>query len=472
MTKHLLVGVTLAAATLLGACSDDLTIPNFNSPTPDSEAGADLQLAASGILGQDRASYAGYMNNFGILGREIYNYFPTDARSHTHFFQNPLDPSGFATGNWTGPYLNLRNLFNLRATITAAPISDAQKSAANGFAGTYEAYTLLMVTAQRHDYGAIVDIVEDPRAPQPFVSRDSVQNWIANKLDEAHGQLTAAGAAFPFVLHSGFTGHGNFADPANFAKYNRALKARISVWRAALGNPACGAGGATCYQDALTALTGSFIDPTGDLGVGVYNVYSAESGDLRNGLNATVDPDKLAHPSLTADAPRKADSSIDDRYTAKIRTLETSRGPTGGAGNGIPTDIGFKMFSTPTTQTPIIRNEELILIRAEARYFTGDAPGALADINTIRTRSGGLAARGAFANADDFVTELLLQRRMSLLWEGHRWVDVRRFGRLATLPKDLPTFAIHGQQPIPSAECDVRRGLEGNLQCPAIIPGI
>ena len=475
MTKHLLAGVTLAAATLLGACNSDLTVPNYNSPTPDGIAGdpiGGLQLGVRGVLFQDRASYAGFMNNFGILGRELYNYFPTDARSHTHFFQNPLDPSGFATGAWTGPYLNLRNLFNLRATITAASMSDGRKAGSNGFAGTYEAYTLMMVSAQRHDYGAIVSIIEDPKVPQPFVSRDSVHNWVANRLDESYGQLTTAGAEFPFTLHAGFTEKGDFDDPANFAKYNRALKARISVWRGALGNPVCGANGVTCYQDALTALGNSFIDPAGDLRAGVYHVYSAESGDTRNALNAGVDPDKLAHPSLTADAPRKADASMDDRYVAKIRALDTPRSPTGGATNGIATSIGFQIYPTATTSTPIIRNEELILIRAEARYFTGDAPGALADINTIRTRSGGLAARGAFANADDFVTELLLQRRMSLLWEGHRWVDVRRFGRLATLPKDLPTFFIHAQQPIPSAECDVRVGLDASLRCPASIPGI
>ena len=475
MTKHLLAGMTLAAATLLGACSDDLTIPNYNSPTPGGIAGdpvGGLQLGVSGILGQDRASYAGYMNNFGILGRELFNYFPTDNRSHVHFVaQNPLDPSGFATGNWTGPYLNMRNLFNLRSTVAVASLSDAQKSATNGFAGTTEAYTLMMVIAQRHDYGAIVDIVEDPQVPQPFVSRDSVQNWVASKLDEAHAQLTNGGTAFPFNLHAGFNSEGDFDDPANFAKYNRALKARIDVWRASLGNAACGAGGVTCYQDAITALGSSFIDPAGDLGVGVYHIYSAESGDTRNALNADVDADKVAHPSLIAEAPLKADGSKDDRYVRKIRTLETPRAPSGGAVNGINTTIGFQIYETPTTPAPIIRNEELILIRAEARYFTGDVGGALADINTIRTRSGGLPARGAFANADDFVTELLLQRRMSLLWEGHRWVDVRRFGRLATLPKDLPTFFIQAQQPIPSAECDVRRNLEGNLQCPAPILG-
>ena len=41
---------------------------------------------------------------------------------------------------------------------------------------------------------------------------------------------------------------------------------------------------------------------------------------------------------------------------------------------------------------PIIRNEELILLRAEARLATGDKAGAIADLNQVRVNSGGLPA--------------------------------------------------------------------------------
>ena len=117
----------------------------------------------------------------------------------------------------------------------------------------------------------------------------------------------------------------------------------------------------------------------------------------------------------------------------------------------------FTIYESNTAPVPIIRNEELILLRAEARFFTGNTAGALADINLIRTTSGGLAPRGAFANAADFTTELLMQRRYSLMFEGgHRWIDARRFGRLSTLPKALPTHNIQGRFPFPEAECLVR----------------
>jgi hypothetical protein len=63
-----------------------------------------------------------------------------------------------------------------------------------------------------------------------------------------------------------------------------------------------------------------------------------------------------------------------------------------------------------------------------------------------------------------------VQRRYSLLWEGHRWVDLRRFGRIATLPLDAPGHFRQIQQPVPQAECLQRVGLSGALACPAVQP--
>jgi hypothetical protein len=124
---------------------------------------------------------------------------------------------------------------------------------------------------------------------------------------------------------------------------------------------------------------------------------------------------------------------------------------------GISTDLVFTIYTSNTAPIPIIKNEELILLRAEARYFTNDAVGALSDINFIRTNSGGLAPRGPFTSQADFVAELVKQRRYSLLFEGgHRWIDARRFGLLSTLPKALPSHNIMSRFPFPEAECLAR----------------
>ncbi len=55
--------------------------------------------------------------------------------------------------------------------------------------------------------------------------------------------------------------------------------------------------------------------------------------------------------------------------------------------------------------------------------------------------------------ADERIDELLYNRRYSLLWEGHRWIDLRRYDRLTSLPVDHPTFVRFRQFPLPAGEC-------------------
>jgi hypothetical protein len=119
--------------------------------------------------------------------------------------------------------------------------------------------------------------------------------------------------------------------------------------------------------------------------------------------------------------------------------------------------LQFTLYPSNTSPVPIIRNEELILLRAEARWFTGDKAGATADLNLIRTTSGGLAPVAQPATDADFITELLKQRRYSLMFEGgHRWIDARRFNRLTDLPLDQPTHIRIPAFQVPLSECQAR----------------
>jgi len=112
---------------------------------------------------------------------------------------------------------------------------------------------------------------------------------------------------------------------------------------------------------------------------------------------------------------------------------------------------------------PIIRNEELILLRAEANLGLNQDAAALTDINLIRASAGGLdpIAGPAWAGLSDAeqLDELLYNKRYSLLFEGgHRWIDMRRYGRLDQLPLDVSTHTIHPRFPFPVFECDARAG--------------
>src|SRR6185295_5806867 len=108
---------------------------------------------------------------------------------------------------------------------------------------------------------------------------------------------------------------------------------------------------------------------------------------------------------------------------------------------------------------PVIKNEELLLLSAEVNLGLGNKAAAIADIDSVRIRSGGLAATTLTTGSADaaFVTEILYNRLMSLLWEqGVRWIDARRYGRLASLPLDRAGDAVFPSMIVPAGECDAR----------------
>jgi len=466
MKRSLTTGLVAAVGALgLAACgADQLNVPNFNNPTPESIS-ADPRVAipflVNGVLRGVRDNHTGFVSGTGILGRESYNYTPTEGRNTSGWLtadvNNPTSFGGVAL--WTGYYVVLRNIDNLLDAVEAAPsevFSDAQKSAVRGFAHTMEALTLHYIIATRNDLGAPVEVLDDPLALAPFVSRDSVYNRIIGRLNLARTELQAGGTSFPFTFHSGFAG---FTTPANFLRFNRALAARVNAYRASLSLAGCGSTrqNSTCYQDVLTNLSESFLDPAGDLRTGVSNVYSAASGDVSNSLSNQATANIVAHYQSNQGLQQQATGQPDRRYQDKIITLSSPKAaanPTIGVSTSF--DFSNNVYATSTSPIPIIRNEELILLRAEARYYLNDAPGALDDLNTIRTRAGSLPAKLVtdIATETAFLDELLYNRRWSLLFEGHRWIDHRRFGRLTALPIDLPaSHIIVSRLPVPQAEC-------------------
>ena len=92
-----------------------------------------------------------------------------------------------------------------------------------------------------------------------------------------------------------------------------------------------------------------------------------------------------------------------------------------------------------------------------AMISTGKFAEAVIALDKIRVDNGlktlAIAKPTIVANKDLLIDELLNQRRYSLFYEGgHRWFDMRRYGRLATLPKDQPTFMVYEQMIRPFAE--------------------
>ncbi|MDB4917059.1 MAG: hypothetical protein JWM95_4703 [Gemmatimonadetes bacterium] len=471
--------LTLSVLGVGMACNaSDLNIPNPNVATIEG-ASADptaFQLLATGLFVDQRSTRTGMMTYGGILGRESYNFTPQEGRNTSNCTLGvvvggvqKLDPAGFCVAPWAGQYGTLRDIFNFKTSIASnGLLTTAQKAAALGLAQTFEAMMLFEIIQTHDTLGAVVEVKANASDIAPFVSRDSTYKFILGTLDAAATNLSAGGAAFPFTVPAGFAG---FNTPATFLLFNRAMKGKAAAHYATSG------GGASQWPVALTALGASFLNGAAttraQFDVGVYDTYSP-SPDTPNPLSSATNTNLYAHASFTTDAQLKADGTPDNRYLAKIRTgLPSRTGPLSGVNptSGSST-IGFSSWPTTSTSIPVIRNEELILLRAEARLATGDKAGAIADLNNVRVNSGGLPPTTlTAASTDDAVLlGILYEKRYSTMLEGNRWVDHRRYGKLALLPLDVPDGPtknfVAKVSPIPQGECLVRALSTGALLGP------
>lgn len=475
--------VILAAGAAAACSQSDINITNPNVALASGAASdpTALQLLATGLLVDQRGTRQGMITSTGRLGREAYIFTPQEGRNTTDFLigisaanVQKLDPGGFANGNWGAQYGTLRDVYNFKNTVNNSSRTAAEKAAALGFAETIEAEQIFEVLQTHDSLGVVVAVMDNPFDLAPFVSRDSGYKYALNILDDAKAKLSAGGASFPFKLSSGFgaaVAGQDFSTPATFLKYNRALKAKVAVYYATLG------GGAAAWQAALQALGESFLNASATtrsaLDVGVYDTF-APSPDSPNGLTQATNTTLYAHMSIQSDAQLKADGTPDNRYLAKIRTgLPSRQGP---ISNNLPTSgsstLGFSIWPTQSSPIPIIRNEELILLRAESRLGTGDKAGAIADINVVRQYSGGLPASTlTTSSSNDAILEgILYEKRYSLLMEADRWSDMRRYNKLDEIPLDVPSGAnknfVARVMPIPQAECLARQSLGGDFLGP------
>jgi hypothetical protein len=449
---HRAIAIAILGTGLFGCGSFD--VPDYNnsslqglvnSPTPSG-----IATVAQGLLNDARNVATGDAQHLGILGREAYNLSVANGTAPTYLIGPLTQGVFFVISTWNLPYLGMRDANILLDAVNAVQgMTDLQKEGYRGFAKTMQAYYLMSLAGSRDNYGIPVDVNRPVTDLAPVATKAQAYAAIDQLLDQAKTHLIAAGGAFAFQLTPGFTG---FNTPTTFLKFNRALKARADVY-------------SNNYAAALTALTESFVDTsaTASLATGVYHTFTTNSGDVTNPLFRS--DFYWVNPSIDSQAHVRADLSKDLRFQTKVVPGAT------GTLIGVSSSLKFTNPSGPTSPLGWIRNEELILLRAEANLGCSAPPltcantnlaSALDDINYIRVHSGGLAplALGTWTGYTDAqrIDEVLYEKRYSLLWEGgFRWLDAKHYGMLATLPRDKPEHKIFQQLPYSSAECFQRQ---------------
>jgi len=432
-----------ALAVVAGGCSFDISNPNSPDVIGQNPTRSQVAATANGILIATRADVADWALDGGIFGREAYRFDGSDPRFTGEMMQGPLDPGSRAFGgdHWAEEYAAIRTANDLLAVIgTATALTAAEQSATSGFAHTLQAYNFLIVLDTHTQDSIPTDVGTSVTAPPaPFQTNAAAYDRVIALLDGAVTELDAGGAAFPFTLPSGFTG---FATPATFRQFNRALRARVAVYR---GD----------FAGALVALGETFINTGAPLDLGVYMDFSAGPGDLANPL--AISPqvgENFGHPSLRTGAQLQPGGELDQRFLDKLVTRPQR---SAGTPQLLTSDLGWIRYPSPNSPIPMIKNEELILLRAEANIGLSSLGLAVTDIDLVRTTSGGLAPYSGTLDQPSLLTELLYNKRYSLMYEGgHSWVDRRRYGRLADLATNEragpPPDVIFTSLPIPTAE--------------------
>lgn len=415
---------------LLFSCKKDYG--NLNSPTVEdflnNASASELNNLVSGTESGMRNALSFYIDDIAIIGREGYRFSGSEPRYVTDLLgaeNGTLSNSNFyITTPWAARYRVVKNCnLLIQAATNSKLISAQQKSGYTGFAKTIMAYQLLLNYNLTDSNGIRIDVA-NPDKLGPFVSPADALTAIAGLLDDGKNDLASATVSFSLA------GFGNFSDAAGLVKFNRALAARVAVYRGQ-------------WTPALSMLNESFFDLNGDFYTGVSHVFGTGLNDQLNPVfipqnqNGEV---RVAHPSFAADM------EAGDNRLAKA-TLRTSTASL----NGLSSNRDVWVYTSSTAPMYIIRNEELILIYAEANIQAGNLAEGAKALNIIR-KGHGLADYSGAVTKPALIDEMLKQRRFSLFYEGHRWLDLRRYNRLNTLPIDRPDDNVWTEFPLPVTE--------------------
>ena len=464
MKNYTTIALTLGALAL-GACKDNNVVNPEDAPTVEAISGAltrgSLQTLATGVLAQDRAAVVGTFTHYvlsAIFARDVYRIDASEPRYVGETLAGQPDPGSFAGGGgWTQFYTATRAANNVLLALPSAPateVSAAEKSATAGFIRTIQALDYWRLAELRDTVGISIQ-TDNPDEVTPILCKTPSLARIAAILDSAYADLNAAGGStkLPFALPGGFTAFGrDYSLVSNIILFNRALKGKVDYYRAMDHQSPQPALFATAITELTQALGGKAPGavPASQLSVGPY--YNFVPGGSEATANNRSDDKIGLNPSVLAEIK----DSTDSRKSKIVNRSATL------SGFGVSTSITFwksvPSLSNQSEPIPIMKDEEVVLLRAQAYIESNNFASAIADINSVRTTYG-LAPYSSFASKEIARSAVLYEKRYSLLFEGpQRLVDLRAYGRLnqTYLPKETATDPYNAAFPIPRAEQDAR----------------
>jgi len=205
---------------------------------------------------------------------------------------------------------------------------------------------------------------------------------------------------------------------------------------------------ATAIAELTAALgAGPGAVPASHFSWGPYYTFVASGSE---NIANTISDSKVRLNPLVKDSIQAGDT----RASKIVNTTVLS-------GFGLSSSITYSgsLATTANQNAPlgILRDEELVLVRAQAEIEAGQLANAILDVNEVRTNYG--LAPTTFATVSDGRNAVLYEKRYSLLFEGPmRADDLREYKLLSAAfhrPETL-TDPFNAALPIPRGELNAR----------------
>lgn len=452
--------IALAAGVAVAACKDNPTVAPIDAPTTASIkelTPTAVRQLLFGVTAQDRAAFAttAVLTLPAILARDVYRIDASEPRYVGETLGGQADPGSFAGGGgFAAFYTATRAANNLLLRLKTAPtdsFTTQQVKVTQGFLRTIKALDFYRVIELRDTVGIPLQTDADLEIT-PIFCKPHVLTYIAALLDSANADFSAAGRADTVIvsLPGGFSGFGrDYTVDSNLVLFNRALKGKVDFYRAI---------DRAAPQPAL--LTTAIAELTQALGGAAPGAVTGAA--LAKGIYYRFDPvvDKITNlrsDSKIAANPKLADSiPLTDARRSKL----VPRSNLTGQGLSSRFTFSFAVPSSANENRPIslIRDEEVVLLRAQAEIEANQFANALLDINAVHLNYNS-APVPAFATVAAGRSAVLFEKRLSFLFEGpQRLVDLRAYGYLngTYFTKELPTDPYNNAFPIPRGELNAR----------------
>jgi hypothetical protein len=475
MKKYITAALTTAIVAT-GACKDSTDVLPLDAPTIESVTSkplirSSLQTLATGVLAQDRAGVVGtgtYLVLAAILQRDAIRVDTSEPRYVQETLGTNPDPGSFAgSGGFGGFYTAIRaekSLIKALESAVEGSFTPDEVAATKGFVRTIEGLDYMRLIELRDTVGIPIQ-ADDNETLTDVSCKSTVLNFIAALLDSANTDLSGAAGStkVPFVLPTGFTSFGrDYSVVSNIQKFNRAVKGKVDVYRAINRKNPQTARATDAIAELTFALGGAAPGavPASQFSFGPYYKF------VVGGSEATpnnVSDSRIALNLMAADSIRPGDTRA-----SKIVTRSTLSGTNQGLLFTSNKTCAKCTATTANQEAPlgILRDEELVLLRAQAYIEAGNLAAATADLNSV-TQAYGNAPYAVFATKAQAISALLYEKRYSLLMEGpQRLVDLREYGRLNStyLRKETATDPYNAAFPLSRPELNAR-GLQTNPAC-------